>query len=83
MFFPTASFQDVHILSDAVQALLHLFQHFLSESENGSPTNAQRPAAYGRQTCWAAPSAAPTNTASGAPLVQTNVRHPASGWSWK
>ena len=26
-FFPTASVQDVHILSDAVQALLHLFQH--------------------------------------------------------
>ena len=27
-FFPTASVQDVHILGDAVQALLNLLQHF-------------------------------------------------------
>ena len=70
-FFATTPVQDEHVLSNAGQVFVHLFQHGC-QSESGSPKNAQSPAAHGRQTgCCAAPPAAPTILPlDGTPLME-------------
>ena len=81
-FFPTASVQDVHILSDAVQAFGHLVQHLCRRVGVGARRTPSGPPLTDGQTGYcAAPSAAPTTTAPGRGAISAaSARLPSSGW---